>query len=229
MPASSELGPDRRRRRAPEDRQRRPLGRDERDLRPLPRVPRLVRGHERELVRRQRPARPGRDDERHPPRVALPDVREQAGHPLVPAALVPRERVPVGGDRRHAGREQQGVVAQALPALGDDDAIPVVDRGDDVGHQPRAGVAGDLRHRHVPHAVAEEQVRDEERLVDEVLLGVDERELDAVAGEAVQGKERLDSGDPAAGDDDAEQGGGGHGRDARRSPRRAIEGGQADP
>jgi len=49
----------------------------------------------------------------------------------------------------------------------------------------------------VPHAVAEEQVRNEERLVDEVGLGVDERELDAVAGEIVQGKERLDPGDPA--------------------------------
>ena len=84
---------------------------------------------------------------------------------------------------------------------------PVVDRGDDVGHQPRAGVAGDLRHGDVPHAVAEEQVRDEQRLVDEVGLGVDERELDAVAGEIVEPEKRLDPGDPATGDDDAERGG----------------------
>ena len=101
--------------------------------------------------------RPGRDDERHPPRVALLDVGEQPGDPLVAAALVPRERMPVGGDRRRAGREQQGVVAQALPVLRDDDAVLVVDRGDDLGHEPRAGVAGDLRHGHVTHAVAEEQ------------------------------------------------------------------------
>ncbi len=115
--------------------------------------------------------------------------------------------MPVGGDRRHAGREQQGVVAQALPVLGDDDAVLVVDRGDDVGHEPRAGVAGDLRHRHVTHAVAEEQVRDEERLVDEVGLGVDEREVDSVTGEIAEPEKRLDPGDPAAGDDDAERGG----------------------
>ncbi len=71
----------------------------------------LARGHQRELVGRQRPRGAGRDDDRQPAGVALLQVAQQAAVDLRVAARPPRRRAGTPSPRVPRG-EQQRVVAE---------------------------------------------------------------------------------------------------------------------
>ena len=68
-----------------------------------------------------------------------------------------------------------------------------------------AGVPRDVPHGVAPGDAPAEGLRDLHRAIHEVRLGVGEGQVDAVARERVQGQKGLDTGDTAAGDQDAKR------------------------
>jgi hypothetical protein len=144
--------------------------------------PRLPGGHQCQLVGGQRPSHPRRHDERHALEVALVEVAQQAAEQLGvglrrPGQHPAKRRLAAGADR-----DQQGVVGQALAGAGDGDVVGGIDLGQHPINKLGANVRGDVRQRVSVRATAAERLGDRHRAVDEVRLGGEQRQLDAVPG-----------------------------------------------
>ena len=116
--------------------------------------------------------------------------------------VMPRGQRPRGaGADGHDERAVAQLAAAGQPhdvAAGDD-----LDRGvaDQLGAEPARDL-GELVALGVPEG---ERLGGGQRPVGEVLLGGDERRADAVAGQVLEGEERLQGGDTASEDDDVQR------------------------
>jgi hypothetical protein len=193
-PACVELLPHGRARGLPEELERLLLGRHERDLH-------VARGRqERELVRRQRPARAPRDDERDPPHGAGVDLGQQR------AELLRVRRSAEGQRARHrrrgnrAVREEEDVVGHRPARHRARDPAHRVGRPQRAERQPRSRRRGEVAEVEVPRLAEPERLRDGERAVPEVRLGSEQLNVDAPVREGAQRERGLERGHAAAGD-----------------------------
>ena len=185
----------------PEEVQRPRLGRDDRELGA---VRQLVRGEQRQLVERQRPAGAGRQREQH----ALARPAERALDRARTQRAAERGRAGHGFDRSRAGGDDQAVVADAHAVRGADLVALGVHRAEG----PMATDDPELREaaeRHPRGALAAERGEDRRWALHEVVAGGEHLDGDAIAGERVEGQDGLDRGDAATGDEDAQWVGGG--------------------
>ena len=160
-----------------EDGQRRALGRDERDLGVHAHAARVARDEQGELVGGQRPAGPGRDDDRQALAVALFEVAQQPADGLDAARVVPREDVVEGRLGARARGEHQRVVGELLAVAELHGLGPRRRRRPAAPGRRRAPVARVASASGVAALVAErEGLGDRQRAVDEVRGGGDERQ-----------------------------------------------------
>ena len=188
-----------------EDRQRGVLGGDERDLGVHAHSARVGGDEERQLVGRQGPPGAGRDDDRQALAVAIFQVAQKPADRFGIARVVPREGVP-GGIRRLGGgarREHERVIHE-LPAVAELDRPGGGVDGDQGRLDERSARGARGMHERGPAPAAErERLGDRERSVDEVGGGGDERQLHSVARHRVEREQSFQSGDAAAGDNNA--------------------------
>ena len=185
----------------PEDVQRPRLGRDDRELGS---VRELMRGEQRQFVERQRPAGAGRQREQHPlarpaqrsldrARAQRPAERGRAGHAL---------------DRSRPGGNDQAVIADPYAVRGPDLVALAVHHAEGsmttCDPEVREPAQRDPR-----GALAAERGQHRRRALHEIVARGEHLEGDAIPRERVQGQDRLDRGDAAAGDEDAQRAGGG--------------------
>jgi hypothetical protein len=90
-----------------------------------------------------------------------------------------------------------------MAVLGDDAVLLVIDAVERSVMPARVVLGGRVRQPEAAHALALEGLGDGHRAVDELQLGRQERHLDPIGGQRVQGQQRLQPGDPAAGDQHA--------------------------
>ena len=191
---------------AAEDLQRVALGGDQGDLHlrgPRHRAPRGR--HQRHLVGRERPTGLGRHDDRdaagQPGREVDEGFVEGGGLELA----VEDDAVLVGGHGAGADRDHEHVVGEPLPGVQDRHAILRFDAGQGGGTQAGVLFVGELGQRIAAGSAEAEGLAHLERAVREVGLRGDERDLQPAARPGPQADERLERGDPAAGDDHAQR------------------------
>jgi hypothetical protein len=102
-----------------------------------------------------------------------------------------------------ADGDQQRVVPQATAATGEHGAVLAVDLAQGVAQEQRAVVGRDHRRVVRRRARPPEGGGHRIRSYRELAARRDQRDVDALPGEAVQGDERLQAGDASARDDDA--------------------------
>jgi hypothetical protein len=162
-------------------------------------------GHQRQVVQRQRPARPSRPDERQLVDPALAQLVEQqpVAGPIATAVIGEHTlglplALGVGAEREH-----QLVIGKLVTISGDHTApiaLHTVERSTapactELGRsvlQPEATRALDL-----------ERLIDGHRAIDELQLGGEERDVDAISGQRPQRQQRLKPRHPRAGNQHA--------------------------
>ena len=162
---------------------------------------------QRELVERQRPARPGRDREEHV--VDRPRFQICQQRTIVLDVLGAPEREPAGQPllRDRAGSEHERVVVEFF-AIGQRDAMGVgVYARDCVAHVAHAmGLLEPVERKPVRRRVAK-RLHDRQRPIHEMVLACYEVDLDLDRlGERPQREHRLDRAHAAAGHDDPRRG-----------------------
>ena len=186
-----------------EDAQRRRLGGDERHVHVVDSHPaNLGGGHQGELVERQRPRRAAGHDEGDVLEVAVLGVGEHPAQRLVRARLAERDRAGVGTGGAGADRDDEVVVGDLLAAGAADDAAVGDDLLAAVDDEAGAEVIGDALQRAVLGVSERERLGDGERAVREVRRGGHERDADPIAGQVVEGDQRLEPGDASSQDHD---------------------------
>ena len=204
-PDLREAGDERLGRLDPEDPQRRVLRSDQVQLRVEAGLVRALGGQQRELVDRQAPGDAGRDHERDPPRIAALDVLHDAVHGI---GVV---RAPEGGRARErrlgarAERDQQRVVAQLTPT-GRLHGVRLGVHGlQAVDDTLEVKVARDRVERVAAGDRERERVGDADRPVRELVVGGEQRDGDALAGEIAQREGGFQAGRAGAGDQDLQR------------------------
>ena len=189
------------------------LGRHDRDLHVVvAHLARFARGHERELVRGQRPHGSQRHDDGQPLRVALVDVAQEPAVGVGVAFGPPCRRIVHAGDRSAAGRKEQRVEALRAAVAQAHLPVRVVDADGRIDDELSTGLFREALERHVVGMAHAERLRHRERAVGEVGVRGDQAQRDALARHGVQRKQGLQAGNTAAGDDDV------HDRDHRAPP-----------
>ena len=156
--------------------QRRALRRVDRDLDVVAaHAVRLPGGHQRELVRGQRPRDADRDHERDALAVALVDVAQQATEHLVVGLGRPGRRAREDGLGAGAHGHQQGVVAEPLAAGRDHLAVRSSTSASDPRIRRAPASCGDPLQRLVLRDAAAERLGHRHRAVDELALGREQR------------------------------------------------------
>jgi len=143
----------------------------------------IPRGHQRELVGRQRPADAGRDHESHLFAVALLEIAQEAAVYLLVAVRRPRQGPDERGLAAGADGDHQGVVGQPFAGARDRRAGPVVHLDERAGNEAGPEVLGDRVEAVALRMPARERLGDRHRPVHELLLRGQQRALDALAGE----------------------------------------------
>jgi hypothetical protein len=164
---------------------------------------RALGGEQRELVERQRPGGPARDDEGDAPGAAGLQVADHGlhrGH--VPGAAEGQGPVQ-RGVRLGAHGDQQRVVGQLGAGARQHRGVLAAHGAQRVVHAARAEVVGDRAEVVLRRRPAPEGGRDRVGAEGERGARVEEGDVDAVAREGVQSGERLQAGDARARDDDA--------------------------
>jgi len=174
-------------RRLAEQRQRRVLGRHDRHHEVVPRHRAgLAERHQRELVGRQRPDRPGRHDDRERLRIALLYIAQQQAVGVGVTTGPPGRGSLHAADGVAAGRDYKRV-ERARAAIGEPQlARRVVDADDGRLHELGAGVLREAAQRHPVRTPERERLRDRHRPVREVRVGGDQRDAHTVARHCVQ-------------------------------------------
>ena len=163
------------------------------------------RGQQREVVEGQRPTRSGRLDERdlvHPPFAELVEQQPVVG--AVAAAVVgqhfPRVPLPLGvgaeGEHEHVVRNLVAVPSDHAVAVGLD-AVQrrLVPAGAELG--------GGFLQPEAADSLGFERLIDAHRQVDELELGREDGDVEQIGGQRMQRQQRLEAGDPSAGDQHA--------------------------
>ena len=163
------------------------------------------RGQQRQVIQRQRPARPGRLDERQPVDPTLAELVQQEPVAGAVATVVVGQhalRLPLAVRPRAHG-EHEHVVGQLVAILGDAAALFVLDAVKRATVPASAELGRRVLQPDAAHALRLERLIDGHRAVDEPQLGRDDRDVDAIAGQRAQRQQRLQPRDPAAGDEHA--------------------------
>jgi hypothetical protein len=184
--------------------QRRALGGDDRDPDADAHGERPLRGHQRQLVERQRPAALRRHDEGDAVHVAALDVLDHAAEGLVEMAVVDRGRVRVPVAGPGAQRQQQGLVAERAARGRVHGPGGGVDPGERVRDELGARVGGDPFDGIAPRGGVGEGLAHAHRPVGERELTREQGDVDRVAGQVVQRQGGLEAGDARSRDEHAE-------------------------
>ena len=159
---------------------------------------RPLRGHESELVQRQRPHRAKRLDERDAPGVTLLDVLDDALVGRVGIRVPERGDVLVWLDQPGTDRDQKRVVVDASSLGGVDDLGVSFNPSERVLREFRPGVLRDVAQRIAPRRPERERLTHSHGPVDEFLVRGDQLDLHRVPCQPSQPKKTLDRGDPTA-------------------------------
>ena len=184
-----------------EDPQRQVLGADHCELCVLdPGLGEAGLGHQGQLVDRQRPGDRARNHEGDPPKLALPQPPDHAGDRALVADAP--ERLGARNHRQWLGAraEQEVVVGDLFPFVGEDPAIVRFYRDDAVAVEGRPGLAGHIVQVEVDDLPGAERLADQQRPIGEHALRGVQLDLDALAGELAHGEHRLEGGDAATDD-----------------------------
>ena len=180
------------------------FGRDE-DERNLASFPlELRRRQEREFVQRERPHDPGRDHENEALVLARLHFVEESSEPPHVRAAAKGQGSGDGDFRAGAAGEDDGVVANALPARQLGDVRFHVHSAQVPGRELGAGDASQVGELPAEDRRPAEGLGDSERPVEEVVLGGDEFDIDELTGELAQGEHGLEAGNASSADEDTE-------------------------
>ena len=161
---------------------------------------RALRGHQRELVQRQRPHRANRLDECEAPGVALLDILHDALEGRVGVRVPKRGDVFIGLNLPGADRHEQGVVLNPPSVARVDDLSIGIDPRKHVLRPVGARVTRDAPQRIVARRPRRERLAHGHGAVDELLVGGDQLDVHRVSCQPSQPKETFDRCDPTATD-----------------------------
>ena len=142
----------------------------------------MGRRHQRELVDRQRPDRPIRDDECDAPHGTGVDLLQQAAHPVRIGGAAEGQRARYGDGRHGPAGDEQDVVGKisdrcmGLTALG-------VDTSELAQREGRAGSGSQLGQLEVARLAERERLGNRQRAVPEVRLGSEQLDRYAFLGQ----------------------------------------------
>ncbi len=179
------------------------LGRDDRHLHVAEAaIPRVLGGHERQLVERQRPRGRGGHGEGDTPDVVALEIAQQRAVPARVARSHDGDGPGQGGHGRCADRQQQDLVSECPPVPGLDGVLARVDRPY-AGEMHRGSVPSRQPHDvEAAHASEPERLSHHERPILEVRRGGDELDLHALLGQAPKSDHRLQGSHPTPDDRD---------------------------
>ena len=202
-----ELGGDRLGRLLAEDAKRRVLGGDDRQLGIVDaHAPDLPRGHQRELIGRQRPRNLGRHHEGDLADVALLEIPQQSSEGIGVTLGPPGQRLFERDLGLAASGDEQCLEAERLTLDRGDQTFVGVDAIERSADEADAQVARELRKGVPVHASHRERLGHRQRAVDEILLRTEERDVHAIGRHVGQRQQRFQSGDASTGDEHAKRG-----------------------
>ena len=183
---------------AAEDRQRRVLGRRDRD-RQLDVHVLSPRGcHQRKLVDRQRPSHPPRGDERQTTHITTLNVLNQPVQQLIQSRVVNRERMLKPRVQASAESEQNRIVGEPLPRLGMQHTPLRIKPLEAVNAKLHANVPRELLKRIAPSLREAKRLAHNHRPVHELRIGRNHRRRDARTTQLAQHQRRLEPRHPTA-------------------------------